>query len=392
MANENDNVTRDDNDKIKQSSSVEDASFVDENILKEVEENFHKKSYKKKEKNSVTPETDDGVDAKVFEHKEEADKKKKDKKEKKVSTYEKTTFAHKMKVLAVLTVLGIFTGSGLGVYYFNNFLRSNVDYSSLNPADYISNIDDTFAKLSITNADDKANWVQIVKDRGTSPSDLSPVDNMLLAEYNAKNATTYEIVGNGACATIATQTVYSMRKFDGSTYTFESISKGMLNLAICDYMPKGAKSIDVYKGSDITVSGAVWNFNQNLTLDEYKSSAGTMPNDIQPYIISDKTVSSSSDVVYDDSKGLYSFTLHLDPIKSVLLYHKQVRRTGGLEGDPEFEYVTITVTIDEDWNLVSTDIEEKYTAIKFGLPNKCVGTLYSTYKFNDAVTLPVLNK
>ena len=298
-----------------------------------------------------------------------------------------------MRVLGILTVLGIFTGSGLGVYYFNNFLRSNVDYSKLKPADYIKSVDDVLAKrFSITSSSDKENWIQIAQNQGLSPIDLSPVDNLILAEYNAKNASSYEIVGNGAVATIATQTIYSMRKFDGKTYTFESISKGMLNVANCDYMPKGARSVEVYKGANVTVSGADWNYSQTVSLDNYKAMAGTMPSDIQPYLISDKSVISSTDVVFDDSKGLYSFTLHIDPVAGVLLYYKQVRRTGGLEGDPEFEYVNLTVTIDEDWNLVSSYIQEKYVAIKFGLPNKCVGTLYSTYKFNDEVTLPTLNK
>ncbi len=385
MTNEKNNATNGD-DNIKYSSSGKDDSFAKENddkILKEVEETFNEKKYKKPD-NKVVAENDEGN--------ENNNLTKKAKKQKKSSTYEKTTWTHKMKVLAILAVLGVFTGSGLGVYYFNNFLRANVNYLQYNPSDYIANIDDIFAKRFAINTDEqKENWLQIAKDNNTTPSDLTPVDNMLLAEYNAKKASSYEIVGTGSVATIATQTVYSERKFDGEAYAFQSISKGMLTVATCDYM-KGGKNVEIYNGANVKVDGADWNYSQTITLADYKNMAGTSPSDIQPYIISDKTVISSTDVVYDEATGLYSFTLSLDPITSVLLYYKQVRRSGNLEGDPEFEYIHLSITIDENWNFVSSAFEEKYTAIKFGLPNKCVGTLNSTYKFNDVVTLPTLNK
>ena len=72
----------------------------------------------------------------------------------------------------------------------------------------------------------------------------------------------------------------------------------------------------------------------------------------------------------------------------MLNYAKQVKRTGGLGGYPEFEDLTITIVIDGDWNLLSFGIKENYSAIK-GIRASCSGVLDYTVKINDTVEMPV---
>ena len=216
--------------------------------------------------------------------------------------YEKKTFSKKMKTLAILLALGIFTGSGLGVWYFNVALRSNVDYSAMNPSDYIQDVDETLKNnFNITSDSDKENWVEIAKSQGKTPADLSVADNFVLAEYNVSLANSFIAIGNGNVNTLGiAQSVYSSKKYDGNKYTFESISKGMLSVAICDSYVKNSTKVSIYNGSDINSDGtnATWNYENDMTIKDYLAMVGNLPSAVQPYIISSKTIIESSDIIY----------------------------------------------------------------------------------------------
>ena len=67
--------------------------------------------------------------------------------------------------------------------------------------------------------------------------------------------------------------------------------------------------------------------------------------------------------------GNYTFTVTLDPEKSSKFYRNEVRSLGDLSGYPEFKFVELTVTIDENFFPVSITTVEKY---KISLP--VVGT------------------
>lgn len=320
-------------------------------------------------------------------------KKVKEKKSKKQENDEKhkKSFKERMRIMGVLLVLGIFTGSGLGVWYFNTVLRSDVNYNDYNRSEYEVSADEILKQVyGITS--NQENWLEVAKSSElNNPSKLTADQNFILAQYNATLADTYQSIGNGQVdAGIAKQSVYGERNFDGQRYSFESISKGMLDIAICSYMEKGAKNVDFYKGKNIVYDDAEWVFNQTYTNQAYIDYAGSLPNVIQPYIISSKTIISSSEISYDEETGYYSFTVELDPITSVLGYAKQVKQTSGLSGSPpEFSFVTQTIVIDENWNLISTDVTEKYSVIAFGIKNKCTGTLKTEYFFNCETDIPV---
>lgn len=305
--------------------------------------------------------------------------------------YEKKTFSKKMKTLAILLALGIFTGSGLGVWYFNVALRSNVDYSAINPSDYIQDVDETLKNnFNITSESDKENWVEIAKSQGKTPADLSVADNFVLAEYNVSLANSFIAIGNGNVNTLGiAQSVYSSKKYDGNKYTFESISKGKPSVAICDSYVKNSTKVSIYNGSDINSDGtnATWNYENDMTIKDYLAMVGNLPSAVQPYIISSKTIIESSDITYEN--GLYTFTIDLDPINSVLNYVYQVKRTGGLSALPEFKNITQTIVIDENWNLISIDVSESYSAVAFGMKFSCSGTLKTTFTYNCDVTFPV---
>lgn len=308
----------------------------------------------------------------------------------------KKSFKQRMKTLGVLIVLGVFTGSGLGVWYFNSVLRPNVNYDDYIISDYVVTANEVL-ESTFGISTNQENWLEDIRTapqyeqyKDYTPLNLSPAQNFILAEYNATLANTFHAVGNGKVETIATQSVYSEKNYDGNRYTFESISKGPKPIAICSAMNKGANTVELYSGSDIQPDDAVWGEPEVYSDDEYTELAGSTPDAIQPYIISDKTILSQTEVIYDEETGYYSFTVELDPVTSVLRYARQVQQTSGLSRPPEFDSVTQTITIDGDWNIISLDIRETYSVVVMGVPADCVGTLTTYYYFNvDDVVLPV---
>lgn len=321
-------------------------------------------------------------------------KQKKKEEEKREKEYQKGTFKKNMRALGIILVLGIFTGSGLGVWYFNYALKSKVDYSLYVVADYMPDLDERFASLfGITEENDKLNWVEKARSLGIeNPSQLSAIDNYLLAMYNAQNESELVIESEGLVKSMGTsQTVYSLKTFDGSLYTFESISTGFITIAFHDEMTVNEKgdvigNIDIYKGKSgtITPTSAEWELAESLTPSEYQELTGGLLNVLNPYIISEKTVLNSDIEIVVDENGYYSMTFELHPIYSVLNYYRQVRRTGQLEADPYFHNITQTIVMDKDWNLISTYVEEDYNAVKMGFGVGCSGNLKQNFYFDGS--------
>ncbi len=398
-----------------------DENVVSEETLKEIEVTMAEHLYNKGKEQEI--EEDEDLSSKVFVTKavplanrkkdaSSASEIKKSKvlsekeerrarKEAKKAEYKKTTFKHKLKVIGVLSVLGIFTGSGLGVWYFNYNLKSNVDYSQAgNPEDYIQSIDDTLTRnFEGIDLSDAVNWVSYAQGMGKTPADLSPVDNFVLAQYNIANANSYSVIGTGNISAntfglVVDQFMYSEKKFDGEKYSFVSISPdttGMVgDVAVCDVLAKGGNSIKSYKGEILEGNrSADWAYNNTYSTDEHSVLNGVRVNDIQPYLICEETVVSSSEITVDGD-GNYVFTLQLDTIKAVLNYIKQVQRTGGLSSYPEFKSLQTTFTITPDWQLVKMDIVEVYKAVKIGVSPTITGTINIDFTVNEPVELPAL--
>lgn len=301
---------------------------------------------------------------------------------------------------ALVGIIGIGSGIFLGSWYSFTILSSTppVDYGSYSEAELRDNPLDAIKSATKNNnlsESDKQNWVQIAKQKGTSPQNLTVAENVLLAEYNLQQASSYTAIGVGKVDTSiagVSQSVYSGKHFDGNTYMFESISKGMLTVANCLVMNKNDSSVLSIKGKDATTTSASWTGAKSTITDtECKEKNGGTPDMINPYIISSKTIKTASSITKssNNNKNLYSFTLTLDPITSVLNYVKQVKQTSGLSEFPKFFDVTIKIVLDENWNFVEFNVVENYQ-IKYSsfLTPSCKGFLDIKFTINEPVTLP----
>lgn len=299
--------------------------------------------------------------------------------------------------LSVITVLGVVTGSVLGSWYFKTALTPQVDYSSYTDADIAKlqdNIDDILltatGKANLSEAD-KKDWVTIAKSNEMSPEKLSPSQNAQLALFNITLADNYTAIGNGLVSTIASQTVYSERTFDGTNYQAISISLGTFaKVALKSTMQVDSDKVLHHTGNVISATEGSWENGkvENYTKKGFIEFAGGLPSSISSYIISSKTVLNENEIQTnkmqdENGKTLYKFTMPLHKVEGVLLYVRQMRMMSGLTSLPEFIDVENTFTIDEDWNLVQIDVKEHYTQIAMGVKATCEGTLSTTFKINE---------
>lgn len=310
---------------------------------------------------------------------------------------ERMAISRKRTIINFILVIIIGIGSGifLGSWYSYAILSNPIDYSQFSEEALRDDLNDIFKSvLNIKNPTeaDKQNWVSTAKSKGFTPKNLTIAENFLLAEYNLQQASTFSAIGTGRVNTMGTnQSIYSAKYFDGNTYMFESISKGIINVANCIVMDKGSNTATSIKGKNITETSADWNGSKTImTTIECKETNGNTPDVVVPYIISSKTILDGGSIVEEvvEGKKYYICTFALDPIKSVLNYIKQVKQTSGLSDYPSFDNIAVTMKLDENWNLVEFNTNENYRVSYMGLKPKCNGTLNINFIINEPVTLP----
>lgn len=332
----------------------------------------------------------DGNQAIILESKRDENINKKPSKGKKTE-YKKGTFIHQLRTIGILMFLGIFTGCGLGVWYFNTELRNDTNYN-IDQTPYLYDLNSIMAStVGLSNPDDYSTFVVKAQEQGKTPLDFTPAENFALAEYHSSLASTWSSIGHGQIQTIVTQDIYSEKKFDGNKYTFVNMSSGMVSVARCFEYFKDAPNVKAYDGKSPTAESATWVPLNEKSTDDFKEEMGVLPSSVQPYIISDKTITKGNEktnMVYDETSQTYSFTIELDTVLSVLNYVRQVRSTGGLQSYPKFNSIVQTIVIDKDWNLVSIEIKDNYDAV-MGLKVNINGYLKNYYTFNQSVEMPV---
>ena len=296
--------------------------------------------------------------------------------------------------LGATALLGIVTGSVLGYWYYNSIYGDMFDPDSFT-AEQIKalydNEDDWFTaatgrKLSES---EKKSWVSLAN---VNPTELTPSQNVNLALYNLKQARKYRAESNGqVTATVGiktTQSVYGLHEFDGTTYTSISMSFGTFaKLAHRSTLNVNTNMITHIDGTTKSSTEPVWNSSteRKMTKDEFIEFTGGLPSDVNPYIVSTKTViNDSKDLIEaftgEDGKTYYKFTISLKPVESTVLYVKQMKMVGNLDDYPIYKGGDIkqTFTIDEKWNLDKISVFEHYSQI-VGMKAACEGTLLTTF-------------
>ncbi len=315
--------------------------------------------------------------------------------------------------LCVLLVLGIATGSVVGVWFKKNLLGTSLpppDYASMSEAE----LRDDAYDIAVT---------QGYTSKVPFKEKNSIINAFIAAEYNLGNfATSYYTYANGIVDTIAQQEIYTEKMYDGTTYYGSSISAGIISVGeLALYNKSTPDQVTVIVGEKISKKSTGNKINCSLdncgyngqskyiynvsypkakaktqTLDEYKAIMGIGPDTIIPYIVSSKTVINDPSQTFKkvtdkDGAVCYNFQLVLDPQTSVKNYVNQMSHMSGLNDLPAFTSVVVNVSltmVDGRIHFKTIDIDEHYS-IKYGiLTPQCNGRTHQEFIINKPVTLP----
>ena len=220
-----------------------------------------------------------------------------------------------------------------------------------------------------------------VKSKGNLHTALTP-EEMIAVGYAkfAKEEANYSVGVGYTQAAMVRQSITSRTVKMGERFFEESNSEGMIN--IHDRMfQEGDSTVKYWGATEDYASNPV----VTISNEDYKKEMGRNVSDPLSYTVSPATLIASSPVgdpdngIYQENGG-YRVEVNLDPIYGVTKYQCQMQSISSLKLKPEFEYVHLTVTLDEDCNLIKMATHEKYFATtNFGVGSNAEGRLVTAY-------------
>ena len=224
--------------------------------------------------------------------------------------------------------------------------------------------------------DDKTNY-KLATPQGKTYSDLleeggvSGIDTLGYLAYTLDTKSFYHSQSSTiSTALIATQTTNSFKDYkDGimisSDFTYGFTSAGTQSCFVPEGNAQG-KGAGVYMrtstadvNSATTGTTANWNndviyYDRNSYLYKY----GEYSTEMTVYILNKETVA-SWDEVKDNGDGTFTQTFYLDAPKAAYYYRYAMQTRGGLDRLPEFESITLTITFDDNFEVLQIDAVEK---------------------------------
>lgn len=287
----------------------------------------------------------------------------------------------RITTLLIIIFVGLFVGILIGVYF--NSLK-------LDPNRY---------NFDINTLVDDVEPIKI-EAKTKSPQELGATKSCVLAFYTTFNYQKVEIIGNGLVVAKApfvgnvNQTINAKTIRVGNKLFTENVSVSKYAKALNRYYVTDDNILH-YSGS-LSNNIVTWNTNADniskdaiKTMAQYKERYNSTMYDYMNYIVSSKTVVTSSEVEINED-GNFVFTLTLDKSKSVVNYVKTMKDTGGLADYPDFTSdPKITLTIDKDYKILKFVSEETYNA-NVGISAKSTGTLTNTFKYDEDFAIPEL--
>ena len=249
-----------------------------------------------------------------------------------------------------------------------------------------------------------------------SPEDYDLISNLKFAAYKLHHASFFRGETNGKVIadlgiTTYTQNIHNTRYAtdEGIVFAETISSSSMKSVAEQKYADNG---IIIYRPST-SVNGSNASFSDKayaMTYEDYSKNYGSVPNQLSKYIINEKSIKSVKDENAQTKKaanspngaaqahdeagfdfyvpetlvagedGNYKFSLTLDATESTLYYRNEVRTLGGADQNPKFYSVSVTVTIDKNWNPISVYSVENYDiAIPVLGAMNCTGRLTEVF-------------
>ena len=275
--------------------------------------------------------------------------------------------------LVIVIVIGIFSGFLIGMWFVANKVDDSM-YDGLTEAMLVDNI------------------VLIKQESsGKNPMQLGAVKSAVLALDTTYNYPVVQVEGVGSVNAMGVNQAIKAKTVRLNDKIFlENVSvSSFVKAADRFYLENG--SIKWVKGN-VNGSTVTWNGSTStLTPQSYENLMGGSLNEYTKLIVSSKTVVNESSVV--EENGVYTFTLKLDKVKSVINYVKSMKETGGLSGYPVFNAnIELQLTIDSNYRLIKMVSKENYTAKMGPINAKSSGILTNTFTYDGNFAIPTVGE
>ncbi len=268
-------------------------------------------------------------------------------------------------VVAVGVVIGFFSGQAA----FN----PSVDYASYN----IYDLDDDYEAL----------YNNYKANPDISAYNPYQIADIALYQYEQEENHYSEVYGDVDAA--MNQTTHGIYIKNGDNLFAETISTSSLSAvetAVRQYEDYANGSVVEYSGKPTSSYAASFNeTGTTYTEDEFIDHFGRSLTRATAHIISSQTVTSSKLTEIEDG---YSVEVHLDPIKGVVRYVRQMAVYGDLSNLPVFSDVYVTFDLDNDLNLVYAEYHEEYRVKIVGINFNCTGVTREYFHSGEFYEIP----
>ena len=221
---------------------------------------------------------------------------------------------------------------------------------------------------------------------GSTPDMHSALENIGYMNTRFRAQSNYYTEMSGTVDTMLTQQVNTWKQYDDGVLIQTDITRSSMVNSARQFCYVGDRVIwREAAGGASTYNGLATEWKQgtpagNMTIDDFKASRGLPGTEFSVYVINEETLLGAEEVV-SNGDGTYSQTYYLNPAtdKAPAYYVNQMMTTGGLTGLPTFDYITVTYTFDSTWQVLSSDIDESYTAT-MGISVGCRASYHTAYE------------
>ena len=229
-----------------------------------------------------------------------------------------------------------------------------------------------FNPYASINIEDLKDDVSAIKYENKTPNQLSTTEAYLVAIEKLKTTPTYQknLFGDIQTNIGINQTAHSRNTKNGNTYTQEfcTVSSMMKNAGKTTYTEGSEIVLQYGTPNGSTLDEVSWDGKtENYSYQEYSDLLGQNPIIESAYIVSSKTVTSTTEFLVED--GTYSFTLTLDPALSTLAYTSKIAFLSGVDKNTvKFSSVQLFVCMDKNFKILSETYTEVYSLKYSGIP------------------------
>lgn len=293
---------------------------------------------------------------------------------------EKKPVNKKQVIISVsITVLCLALG-GVGGYFVGKLFFPNnavIDYSKMKDADFEDDQALLMKKYQSTKSDD---YTTAFKPYEIANIGINKISNHDYVQVKTKG----DVNAMGV-----NQTVRATSIKNKDEYFLENISASSMLQTGKRFYQRG-ETITTYNGENVEAERANWNSTpqSELSLSEHEAKWGKQLSRPLIYIISSKT-SYDTSTATKTSDG-YKVILDLHPKYAVLRYVRQMVEISPVK-DPLFHSIQLTLNLDNDLNLLSTEVNESYSVVMV-VTAESVANIKDVYTYDQATPLPSLSE